>query len=160
MKIRLAKETDIETIKKIYENARAFMAQNGNPDQWTDGYPDEHIIKKDMEGGHCYLVEDEDGVQGVFVFIIGEEPTYQHIDGAWHQNQTYGTIHRIASTGKRRGFAAICFDDCRERIDYLRIDTHPDNQKMLAAIEKYGFQKCGIIQVRNGERIAFDYLKS
>lgn len=32
---------------------------------------------------------------------------------------------------------------------------------MQAAIEKYGFQKCGIIYVRDGaERIAYDYMKS
>lgn len=27
---------------------------------------------------------------------------------------------------------------------------------MQAAILKYGFQKCGVVQVRNGARLAFD----
>ena len=31
---------------------------------------------------------------------------------------------------------------------------------LSAAIEKYGFRKCGIIHVRNGsERIAYDYIR-
>ena len=31
---------------------------------------------------------------------------------------------------------------------------------MQAAIEKYGFRKCGIIHVKNGsERIAYDYIR-
>lgn len=40
------------------------------------------------------------------------------------------------------------------------IDTHKKNLSMRAAIEKFGFQFCGNIYVRNGsERIAYDYQK-
>ena len=92
------------------------------------------------------------------MFIVGEDPTYQKIEhGAWHSAETYGTIHRLASDGQAKGIAKICFDFCKTKCRYLRIDTHQDNKPMQAAILKYGFQKCGIIHVANGsERIAFD----
>ena len=94
-------------------------------------------------------------------FIIGEDPTYQVIeDGEWHSSKIYGTIHRIASSGKAKGLAKTCFDYCSEKIDYLRIDTHEDNQPMQDAVLRYGFKKCGIIYVRDGsKRVAFDYIK-
>ncbi len=38
-----------------------------------------------------------------FAFILGEDPTYQQIDGAWLNDQPYGTIHRIAGNGKIKG---------------------------------------------------------
>ncbi len=93
--------------------------------------------------------------------IIGDEPTYRVKDGTWNYNKPYGTIHRLASNGKAKGIAKASFDFCSSIMDYIRIDTHKNNLSMQAAIEKYGFQKCGIIYVRDGsERIAYDYMKA
>ncbi|MEI3509539.1 MAG: hypothetical protein V8Q22_02280 [Anaerostipes sp.] len=48
--------------------------------------------------------------------------------------------------------------DIGTRIDYVRVDTHRDNQSMQNAILNYGFVECGNIYVRGGaERIAYDY---
>ena len=41
MFIRYAEEKDIKRILKIYESARKYMAENGNPSQWRDNYPSE-----------------------------------------------------------------------------------------------------------------------
>ena len=49
------------------------------------------------------------------------------------------------------------FDWCAQQIDYLRIDTHENNRPMQAAVLRYGFQPCGVVQVRGGARLAFDY---
>lgn len=46
--IRKARSEDLETILKIYEDARAFMAENGNPDQWKDGYPPKKLVEEDL----------------------------------------------------------------------------------------------------------------
>ena len=159
MTVRKATAGDLAAILKIYDAARTYMAEHGNPHQWEDGYPDEAVVRGDIAGGNAYVVERGGDVLGVFVFLLGEEPTYRVIEqGQWHSAGAYGTIHRIASAGKIKGFAAICFDYCAEKTGCLRIDTHRDNRAMLGAIERYGFQKCGIIHVRNGDRIAFDLL--
>lgn len=159
MKIRIANKSDVDKIMKIYDVARAYMKDNGNPNQWKNGYPDEELIRYDISQEQLFLVERNEEILGVFVFIMGEEPTYQVIEqGNWNLEKEYGTIHRIASSGKMKGLTKACFDYCTERIDYLRIDTHQNNKTMQAAIEKYGFRKCGIIYVRNEERIAFDYI--
>ncbi|MDD3402860.1 MAG: N-acetyltransferase [Hespellia sp.] len=159
MKIRIANKSDVDKIMKLYDMARAYMKDNGNPNQWENGYPDEALIRYDISQEQLFLVEQNEDILGAFVFTIGEEPTYQVIEqGNWNLEKEYGTIHRIASSGKMKGLTKACFDYCTERIDYLRIDTHQNNKAMQAALEKYGFRKCGIIYVRNGERIAFDYV--
>lgn len=158
MIIRNAAEDDIPAITDIFCHARSYMKENGNPTQWGPDYPGIEVVKRDIQNGNCYVFEDENEIVGTFSFIMGEEPTYQIIEqGGWHDHQPYGTIHRLAGNGKRKGLAKACFDFCKKKIGYLRIDTHADNKPMQAAIQKAGFQKCGIIFVENGtERIAFD----
>lgn len=160
MEIRQAVIDDLPAILKIYEKARNFMKENGNPTQWAGGYPEKELLENDIKQKQCYVCVEDNQIVGVFVFIIGEDPTYQIIEqGAWHDSMTYGTIHRIASDGRIKGITQKCFDFCSKKNKYLRIDTHADNLPMQNAVQKYGFQRCGIIYVRDGSpRIAYDYL--
>lgn len=161
IKIRKAKLTDLEDIKKIIEKAKVFMKANGNPNQWAGAYPGEGVLIKDIEAGNSYVCTRDEKVVGIFSLIYGKEATYKKIyDGAWSEDLPYGTIHRLASDGSGRGLSQIVFDYAKNQYDYLRVDTHRDNERMLAAIEKAGFKKCGIIYVADGsERIAFDFIK-
>lgn len=161
MTIRKSTEKDIYQIMDIFAVARQYMEKNGNQTQWGNGYPGVDLIRSDIVTGNSYVIIEEGEVVGTFTFIIGEEPTYRIIEnGNWHRNDTYGTIHRVASNGKKRGIAKMCFEYCSEQIDYLRIDTHKDNLAMQNAITKFGFRECGIIHVKDGsERIAYDYYK-
>ena len=156
--IRKATGADLEKIKDIYAAARRFMAENGNPTQWGDGYPSEKIIKTDMENGDLYVVSDGNDIHGVFAFIIGDDPSYREIDGSWLSDEKYGTVHRIASDGKMKGIFSSAMSFCEEKIKHLRIDTHPDNKVMQKAIEKHGFEKRGIIIYRpdGSPRIAYE----
>ena len=161
IKIRKAKLTDLEDIKKMIAGAKVFMKENGNPNQWGGAYPDENVLIKDIENENAYVCTLDEKVIGTFSLIFGQEETYKKIyDGAWSEDLPYGTIHRLASDGSVKGLSQIVFDYAKDQINYLRVDTHKDNEKMLAAIEKAGFKKCGIIYVKDGsERIAFDFVK-
>ena len=159
MIVRKALPKDLPEIVKIYEHARAFMRQNGNPNQWGNNNPPISVLERDIHAGQLYLLEEGAMIQGVFAFIIGEDPTYRVINGAWHSDEIYGTIHRIASAGKRRGIFPACVEYCEKRIGYLRIDTHEDNRIMQQLVEKHGFWQCGIIHLADGSpRIAYDRL--
>ena len=82
------------------------------------------------------------------------------LNGRWHADRPYGTIHRLASSGTVRGVSRACFDFCTGLSDYVRVDTHADNRAMQAAIEDYGFRKCGNIYASSGTlRTAYDYLR-
>ena len=161
MYIRHTQPEDIDRLLAIYQEARTFMIQQGNPTQLTHGYPAKDLLMQDIRKSNSYVCIEKDRIVGTFAFIIGEDPTYQVIEnGAWHAAKEYGTIHRAASDGTIKGLTKYIFDFCTAKKDYVRIDTHQDNLPMQNAIKRYGFRPCGIIHVADGlPRIAFDYIK-
>ena len=158
--IRRAKNEDLDRVTEIYQIARNYMKGNGNPTQWGDWYPSREIVEDDIKRKQLYVYLEDEVIHGVFVFFIGEEPTYEYIrDGAWKTNAPYGVIHRVASDGEKRGVFGQCLRFSMERMDHIRIDTHHNNHTMQHVIEKNGFEKCGTIYVEDGSpRIAYQYL--
>lgn len=159
--IRHASPQDLPSILRVYEIARKFMAENGNPSQWGNTFPPEEMLKEDIEKQQLYVYTNENLIHGVFAFIPGNDPAYDYIEnGSWRSAAPYSAIHRIASDGTERGVFTTCIIYCKQQSPHLRIDTHENNEVMKHLIEKNGFIKCGTIYVEDGSsRIAFDYLK-
>lgn len=155
-----AKQEDLPGIEEIYAYARQFMARTGNPHQWGTSHPPVAQLKADIEQGKLFAVKAEGRLCGVFYFALEEDPTYGQIfEGGWHWDHPYGVIHRIASDGSG-GILRAAVDFGFAKTEYLRIDTHEDNRVMQKALEKAGFQKCGIIYIADGSpRIAYDLRK-
>lgn len=155
--IRHAEPADLERILEIYAIAREFMAQNGNPTQWSGGYPAQEMLIEDIDRGNLYVLQNERGICGVFFFAVTDDATYHVIEtGTWRSFEPYGVIHRIASDGSGGIFSAA-LDFCTRRIPHIRIDTHRDNYPMQHVLEKHGFSQRGIIYVADGtSRIAYD----
>lgn len=158
--IRQATPADLEPILAVYQSARTFMAANGNPTQWGTTYPAPELLEEDIRLGRLFVDEVQGRVCGVFMFAIGDDPTYAYIeDGKWLDASLYGVIHRVASNGTTRGVLARCIDFCRSQIPHLRIDTHADNHVMQGLLSAAGFTRCGIIYVEDGSpRIAYEWL--
>ena len=89
-------------------------------------------------------------------WLTGDDPTYAEIDGAWLSDRPYATIHRVASDGTHRGVFAEVMAFAMAMQPHLRIDTHAQNLPMQRQIERFGFRYCGVIQCRNGARMAFE----
>ena len=161
IKIRRSVEVDVEKIMTIFDSAKRYMRANNNLSQWSDSYPNEEIIRQDIENGNSYVGENNRGeLILTFAFIKGEDPTYHIIKGKWINNDPYGTIHRIASNGKTRGVLKRTCEYCFNEVENIRIDTHKDNHPMLHSLENLGFRRCGEIICRDGTaRIAFQKLK-
>ena len=104
------------------------MRINGNLNQWRDTYPPEALIIDDIKNKNSYVIEKDGVVCGVFAFIIGDDPTYQKIEGQWKNSAPYGAIHRVASSGMMRGVFPACVKFCEAKISNLRVDTHHDNK--------------------------------
>ena len=126
--IRPATGFDIPRALAIYHSARQFMRRSGNTVQWVNGYPSEALLRSDVAAGRLFVMEDAGGVYAVFAFIIGDDPTYQVIDGAWLDDATpYGTLHRLGSDGTHTGVLAEAVAWAWTRCPHLRADTHEDN---------------------------------
>lgn len=158
IKIRHTAIEDIPVIEKIFEAAREYMRRTGNPTQWKDNRPSMALVRADMDNGNSYVCEADGVVEATFAFIVGADPTYTDIDGAWLSDAPYGTVHRVASSGRVKGIAKAVFDWCKSQGVDVRIDTHRDNASMLHVIEKAGFVRCGVIIVDDGTpREAFQW---
>ena len=159
MTIRLATASDLSAVFLLYEKARGFMRENGNPDQWKNTEPTRDKTEEDLALGRLFLCEENGAPIGVFCIFIGEEPAYRPLDeGPWRTGLPYGVIHRIAVSPEAvgRGVAGQCFSFALARCGDLRIDTHRDNRPMRRALAKNGFRYGGPIRLANGEeRLAF-----
>lgn len=156
MTIRRSTLSDLPRILEIYSRARDFMRSSGNPTQWGDSRPAESSVRGDIERGVGYVVEHGGEIVGVFAFIIGLDPTYERIDGEWLNDEPYGTVHRIASSGEVRGVFSACLDFCFSLMPNIRIDTHCNNAPMRHLLKKHGFTECGTIWTDDGTpRMAF-----
>lgn len=162
LSIRKSAPEDIPEMLEIFAAARRFMAGTGNPDQWSEDYPGEELLKSDIASGDSHVILSEGRIVATFVLRPGNDPTYDIIhDGNWPNDLPYATIHRIASRGERKGMLHAAMQYALERYSAIRIDTHRDNTVMRNAIAKEGFTYCGIIHCWNGtERLAYQFTKS
>ena len=154
MHIRKATYNDISALMRLFESAKAIMRASGNMHQWGSGYPSVDVVRGDIERGVCYVATDgDDGeIEATMTFIPGPDPTYSYIEsGAWLDDNPYHVIHRIAVALPGKGYACRLLDWAFERADTVRIDTHRDNVIMHHILLKYGFTRCGVIYLANGD---------
>ena len=159
MRIKKAEMKDLHRIMEIYKSAQDYMIESGNPDQWGRTYPEPELIKTDILEGRCLVICEEGETHGVFALFEDADPTYAIIeDGSWLNDEPYVTIHRLAGDGKVHGIFKCASDYSKGLSKNVRVDTHENNKVMQRLIEGNGFQKCGIIYVRNGsKRIAYQW---
>lgn len=158
LNVRKAVRSDLNRLMEIFDSARRFMAHTGNPNQWVGGYPQRELMESEVESGHCYVCETEEGrTVATFCFIPGPDPAYVYIeDGAWPDERPYYVIHRLASDGTCKGVGKYCFDWCFSRFPCLRADTHADNKVMQHLLAENGFVRCGTVYLASGSpRIAY-----
>lgn len=158
--IRKAIKSELPEIMELYRAAQQFMAENGNPTQWGTFHPTLPMLEEDIALGRLFAVDRDGGLAGVFMFEIGDDPSYAVIEqGAWLDDSPYGVIHRIASKIGEKGVVREAMDFALQKIDHLRIDTHENNKIMKHVLEKNGFQACGLIYVYDGTpRVAYEYI--
>ena len=98
MRIEKAKEEQMEEILNIYREARQFMREQGNPDQWGK-VPRRENWETGYEKREAFMSVWKRKINGaVFMFFTGTEPTYEVIwEGSWSDDRlVIGTLHRIA----------------------------------------------------------------
>ena len=177
MHTRQARIADIPDIMTIIAHAKERIRRLGIS-QWQDGYPNEEAILNDCtrKVGHLFCKDDQpvahkegivmvegDAIIAYAAVIFREEPTYAQIDGRWMSDSPYVVVHRIAVRDghTRCGVAKHLMKDverraARRHVAYFRIDTHQGNHHMRNLIRGCGFILCGIVQVRDGKRMAYE----
>ncbi len=163
--IRRACPEDFDQICRLYAQAREFMKQNGNPDQWKDSHPSVDLISEDIsENGKGYVAAEGETILAAFYFEENaDDPTYRTIyDGEWLNDLPYAVVHRIgvAEIARGRKIGKLCIEWAINKAGNVKIDTHRDNLPMQRLLSSLGFVHCGTIYVNvdtDRHRMAYQY---
>ncbi|AXX65496.1 MAG: GNAT family N-acetyltransferase [Lactobacillus sp.] len=153
--LRKVQADELDQVVEIIEEAKQVLKGRG-VDLWQDGYPDQKILRSDIQRGIAYFLIKDDKIAGVAALEDQGESSYDQIeDGSWSpkSQERYAIFHRvaIAQGHQGEGLASVFIQHLLSitaslNIHDVRIDTHFDNLAMQHVIEKNGFQKCGTIR--------------
>ena len=110
MIVREAEIEDLERAMQVLDAGRQHMRGEGNAAQWINGYPSPELIRRDIEQGQFFVWIDEaeeqtdrqQAIHGAFSFIIGEDPTYAHIENGSWLNEKPGVQHLLHLKSKSK----------------------------------------------------------
>lgn len=163
LSIRPSTVEDLPILLALYEEARQFMRDTGNPTQWGETHPRKELLSEDLQTSRSYVCLTDSGeIVGTFAFWIGSDPMYSYIEGEWPDTGEYGVVHRIATRRNTHGVGRYCLEWALNQCRQLRIDTHQNNAPMLHLLHKLGFTECGIVytpEPDHSPRIAFCKLR-
>lgn len=145
---------DIPVIMQAIADAKKSLKRH-RVDQWQGHYPDEALIRSDIERGEIYVTLHGDEVSGFFVLSEEPEEAYEHItDGKWSNDNPHTVWHRSAVCSKYRGSGMAQFmEKCVEAetksfgIKYIRVDTHKKNKSMQKLLRDSGFRYRGNVLI-------------
>ena len=151
---RPGREEDVEQIMLTIRQAKNYLKKH-RVDQWQGEYPDESLIRGDIQRGECYVMTYCDRVAGFFMLTDTPEPCYDALtDGKWRSAGPYCTLHRSAVGAEYRGSAmaeklmAAVEALAREKgAAALRADTHRHNEPMKALLRRSGYVYRGNVLV-------------
>jgi len=158
MEIKKATPEDFPICCEILEAARKNIKELGI-DQWQKGSPSSLDLKRDIEEGTLFTVQNEGEISGFCYLSFDGEPLYEKIyDGSWLSEGDFCVIHRVAVRSDKRGsgvfksLVEFAEKTAKARgVHSLKIDTHRGNIRMRNALKKNGFLECGVIFLETGE---------
>ena len=158
---RIAMALGVDSLESLSERIESLLGQLTSPKESLGdklrmlpllGEMARWFPKKSRAKGACQQV-----------VLTGEEAYSQIEDSLWHTSNNYVVVHRLCvdGTARRRGVAielmAFAGDlAMKHGVTDFRIDTHEGNVRMLALLEKLGFEHVGTIRYESGLREAFD----
>lgn len=169
-----AKIEDLQKLVFMTDCAKVRLREMGI-DQWQKGAPNQDTWTAAIENEVVYVLKSDDGdIMGAFCFALGEDVSYDEIDGQWltGENANYVAVHRfcVCENHLRKGVADDLLKNVKRMakehgLDSIRIDTHQDNHPMQRVIDKAGFKKCGITTIKEGAdygapRLSYELLVS
>lgn len=163
MILRNAHQSEAAACYQCIEDARAYHRSLGFV-QWHPGYPTLHTIEDDIRNGVGFVFTEDKEILGYCCIIIGDEPAYHVIDGAWKTDRAYAVVHRMAFSHNSRGkgLAGKAFSLIKEfcienGIEAIRIDTQEENKVMQHLVVREGFAYCGAVTFDGGPKLAYEW---
>lgn len=163
MIFRKATVDDISAVAEIMAAASRRLGAAGI-DQWQRGYPNRSSVERDVEDGVGVVLCEGDTILVYGAVIFTGEPAYDDLTGGeWLSSVEYACVHRVCvneifvGMGFSKRFMEAAEAMAAERVQSIRIDTHPDNKIMQGLIRRMGYTYCGDVVIES-RRLAFEKL--
>ena len=157
----LAQISELSDCVNILADGRRYQQSQGFT-QWPEGYPSVEDVRRDILDRRGYVLKSGGEICAYF-YVDSFDKSYPDIQGAWHSDDAYLVIHRVAIGEAFRGTGVsgvlfACFESLAKSkgISNLRIDTHEENIPMQRVLRKNGYVYCGTVVQDNGPRLAYD----
>lgn len=155
MNMEKAKLCDLKEIVELFKRAIIKMDENNIP-QWDELYPDESILKCDIEKNEMYVWRVDNKIASVAV--LNKEYDEEYSNGKWkYPNSEFRIIHRLCVNPDFQscGIGTKTMKSIEEylklqKIDSIRLDAFSLNPYALKMYEKLGYEKVGKVQWRKG----------
>ncbi len=165
LQLKRAEKAELDAIWQIICGAIQKRAQEGSS-QWQNGYPNEDVLKHDIEMGYGWVCKDrkENQIIGFVALIFDGESAYENIDGSWlTDDNNFAVVHRLATKFPTRikGIGTWMLQNLEEivlqnDVKSIRVDTNFDNGAMLHVFQKLNYTYCGEVILKGGKRKAFE----
>ncbi len=152
---RLAHEEDFILILSIFKRAIAHMNLQGIY-QWDEIYPDDSILRSDLERQEMYVMTSENRI--VSAVVVNEEQDPQYGTADWnHRAGKIAVMHRLCvdpdhqhhGMGKEtiRSVEKMLLD---KGYSSIRLDAFSQNESALKMYKGLGYIQIGDITFRKG----------
>ncbi len=163
MILRKAYVDEANIAYQYIEDAREYHQSLGFV-QWHPGYPTLHTIQEDIGNGIGFVFAEGEELLGYCCIVIGDEPAYRVIDGAWKTSRPYAVVHRMAFEQRSRGTGlsgkaiSLIKQYCADNgIEAIRVDTQKENKVMQHILAREGFTYCGLVTFDGGPKLAYEW---
>lgn len=152
---RLAKESDIDKICSLIENAVIEMESN-QIFQWDSLYPTKADFLDDIQKQQLFIGLSDNDI--LVIYALNKDCDKEYINGAWkYPDSKYHIIHRLCVNPKyqNRGIAKNTLlhieKELREKgIETIRLDVFSNNPFALSLYQNSGYEKVGSADWRKG----------
>lgn len=152
--IEQASLDDFADLFPIYRAAKENLDKQGIY-QWTDTYPNEQIIRSDIEKGVLYVLKSEGEIVGAMNLSEEQEPEYANIE--WeYDNTKVMVLHRlvISPDFQGHGWGKVCMDfaeDYARRHKYksIRLDAYSRNTSVINFYKNRAYKIRGEVHFPN-----------
>ena len=163
MELIRATERELDELLAFYRHVADRMEESGLQHWHWGRYPNEDIIRADVEQGNLYIMRVDGTLAAAVVLMAGQEPDYDTL--LWSCGVRPGIFHRLAVRPSMQGtgLGGLVMDDVlqilrRQGCDCVRCDTSEKNRRAIRLYEKLGFRPCGMIRWEDavGNNVTFD----
>lgn len=155
--IEQALKKDLKEITFLARKARNHMLEIGLK-QWVGDYPNLSSFSNDLKVDGLYVYRQDNKIVGSISLLPDAEAAYREIN--WSSNNAL-VIHRLIVDPEcqKKGIGKSLFEfsiNLGKKGNYqsIKVDTHPDNFRMLGLIIKMGFTYVGYLSQIN--RLAYE----